>query len=144
MEDALNMDLLPQYEMSSFRCFEKEERHVTRICREDVLVMVFDGVLRFYENGHLVEVSKGQYYIQRKGLLQEGTVESDMPQYYYVHFKGAFESGKHMLSLYGEADISELYPLFQQLEFLQHAGAGAVELNGVFYHILSVLNRGGC
>lgn len=142
MNNGLNLDVLPQYEMSSFRYFEKGERHVTRICREDVLVMVFDGVLRFYEDGQLIEVSKGQYYVQRKGLLQEGSVESDVPQYYYIHFTGTFGGDKHTLALLGDADISDLYPLFQQLDLLQHAGADAVSCNGVFYRILSVLNRG--
>lgn len=143
MQQSLNMDNLPQYIMSSFRYFEKGERHVTRVWREDVLVIVFDGVLRFYEEGIPVEVSKGQYYIQQKGLFQEGKEESDMPQYYYVHFNGSFDStGNHLLPICGEANLKELYPLFQKLEFLQRTDAGKLQLTGVFYQILSVLSKG--
>lgn len=75
--------------------FQPGEKHVTRICSEDVLLLVFSGVLRFVEDGVPVEVHGGEYYIQKRGLLQQGVVPSDCPVYYYVHFSGTWsdESG---------------------------------------------------
>ena len=51
--------------------------------------MVFEGVLRFRENGIPVEVHPGEYYIQRHGLLQEGKCESDSPKYFFYTMVGA-------------------------------------------------------
>ena len=69
MEYKLSMRKLPTWAYSSFRYFEKHEQHTTRVYKWNVLVMVFEGVLRFRENGNMVEVSAGEYYIQKKGLL---------------------------------------------------------------------------
>ena len=101
----LNMDQPPKYIYSSFRKFLPGEKHINRICSEDVLVMVFDGVLRFYENGAAVEVGKGEYYVQRSGLVQEGRTASLQPQYYYIHFAGDFTPSSHMLPLRGKKEL---------------------------------------
>ena len=90
MPEFLDLNRLPEYSHSSFRYFEKHEKHITRVCLQDVLVMIFDGTLRFYENGVPVEVPKGSFYIQKKGIPYDGVVESDEPQYYYIHFLGNF------------------------------------------------------
>ena len=63
MESGLNLELLPVYCGSSFRYFEPGEKHVTRVFTQDVLLLVFEGVLRFSENGRPIEVGKGEYYI---------------------------------------------------------------------------------
>ena len=52
----LSMDSLPAYRFSSFRYFDPGERHIHRTFREDVLLLVMDGVLRFEEGGNAVEV----------------------------------------------------------------------------------------
>ena len=52
----------------------------------DILLIMLDGVLRFTEDGVPVEPVGGEYYIQRKGLLQDGPEASDRPSYFYVHF----------------------------------------------------------
>ena len=82
----LSMDSLPTYRFSSFRYFDKGEHHMERTFREDVLLLVMDGVLRFHEDGTPVEVGSGEFYIQRHGLHQVGIEESDTPKYFYIHF----------------------------------------------------------
>ena len=141
MESGLNLELLPVYCGSSFRYFEPGEKHVTRVFTQDVLLLVFEGVLRFSENGRPIEVGKGEYYIQRSGLLQEGTVKSDCPQYYYIHFRGVFSPLGKTLPLRGEIQTGELFALFRRLDLLQAAGASALEENAVFYQILTALLR---
>ena len=42
------------YELASFRFFKNKEHHIERICGENVLLMVHQGVLRFSENGEQV------------------------------------------------------------------------------------------
>lgn len=139
MEYALDLDVMPRYGFSSYRYFDEKEKHVTRYCEDDVLIMMLDGILRFREDGRDVELSGGEYYIQRRGLYQEGIRESDMPRYYYVHFTGEYGESEHSLPLRGTVDASALTPLFDELDRLCITGASGVELNAVFYGILSKL-----
>lgn len=137
----LNLDRPPRFCYSSFRAFLPREKHVDRVCPEDVLVMVYDGVLRFHEEGVLKEIRKGEYYIQRRGLHLEGRFASGEPKYYYVHFLGDWETSGHMLPLSGSADFTQLMPLFKHLDFLQAAMAPGIEMQTVLCQILSILNR---
>ena len=140
---GLSMEKLPVFSFSSFRYFEKRERHITRICEKtDILLLVFEGTLRFTEDGVPVEVSAGEYYIQRKGLLQDGPWESDSPKYFFIHWNdGEFTDGDNTLPIRGKADFPPLFPLFQELETLRLTGATQIELSAVVYKILSLLYR---
>ncbi|MBQ4599624.1 MAG: helix-turn-helix transcriptional regulator [Clostridia bacterium] len=143
MEYGLSPQKLPVLTFCSFRYFEKHERHITRRYEyTDVLVMVFEGVLRFRENGVPIEVSAGEYYIQRYGLLQEGVLESDSPKYFYIHWKDAeYTTDENALPLRRKVDFVELFPLFRELETLRHMRATLWERSAVFYKILSVLHK---
>lgn len=138
----LSLRKLPLWQYSSFRYFEKHERHVSRTYALDVLVMVFEGVLRFSEDGVPVEVHPGEYYIQRHGLKQEGLYESDSPKYFFIQWWGhEFSEDKDGLPLRGNVDFVELFPLFQELEMLRITDAPIVEISAVFYKVLSILRR---
>lgn len=77
----------PVYTCSAYRQFEEGEFHLTRTFGEYVLLIVIDGTLRFTENGKDVEVSAGQWYLQRPNLHQTANFASDKPYYYYLHFR---------------------------------------------------------
>ena len=141
MLEALSLDTVPKFNYSSFRFFEEHERHMTRVCSHDVLVMVFEGTLRFTEASEHVEVTKGEYYIQRRGQKHSAAVESDMPKYYYIHFTGEFKDAKNTLPIRGNADFSELLPLFRKLDALRLSRASSVEITAVFLEILAVLKK---
>lgn len=141
---GLALENLPLWMDNAFRYFEKHERHMTRrfnyMC---ALVIIFDGVLRFVEDGELVEVSAGEYYIQRYCVLQEGKVECDSPKYFFVHFRNAtFLDSENTLPLRGKADLPKLFPLFKELETLRITNASLVDKTATFYKILSVLQKG--
>ncbi len=141
MSLGLSLDYLPLCTDSSFRYFEKHERHMNRICSQDVLVMVFDGVLRFSEGGVPVEVHAGEYYIQRHGLMQEGLVESDTPSYYFIHLEGTFSEKGNILPMRGKVNFKELFPLFKKLDELYLFHAPVVEKAAVVYQILVILKK---
>ena len=142
MEERLSLKKLPLWQYSSFRYFEKHECHVSRTYALDVLVMVFEGVLRFEENGVPVEVHPGEYYIQRHGLRQVGKYESDSPKYFFIQWWGhEFTEDKDGLPLRGKVDFAELFPLFQELETLRVTDAPLVEISAVFYRVLSLLKK---
>jgi len=141
--EKMSPETLPLWLDSSFRYFEKHERHLTRyFYTTDVLVMVFDGVLRFEEDGIPVEVRAGEYYIQKHGHAQDGTRESDMPKYYWIHFTdAAYAKGERGLPIRGNADFSVLLPLFRELEILRLTGASLLKISSVFYKILGHLEE---
>ena len=66
----LNLNQPPRYIGSSMRKFLPGERHVNRITNDSVLILMFDGVLRFEEDGEPQNICKGEYYIQRGGRVQ--------------------------------------------------------------------------
>ncbi len=143
MKKRLSLKKLPLYAYSSFRYFEKHERHLTRVYKWDVLVMVFEGVLRFREDGVPVEVHAGEYYIQRHGLLQEGLLESDSPKYFFIQWTDCEYTAdeEESLPIRGKVDFAELFPYFNELETLRMTGASMIEKSAVFYKILSLLKR---
>ena len=133
------MSKIPKYEYSSFREFFEGEHHISRICPESVLLIVFSGILRFEEEGKEVEVGAGQYYIQRAGLTQTGIKKSDTPRYYYVHFTAAEYYEGEGLAVSGVANTDELLPLLVRLDKAYIAGAPAVICEELFLRVLSKL-----
>lgn len=143
MSYGLSMEHPPTWMDCSFRYFEKHERHMSRKCvYMCVLIMVFEGELRFTEDGVPVTVGAGEYYIQRYGRQQEGTEESNSPKYFFIHFKDTeFSDTDSALPIAGKADFSVLFPLFKQMETLRLTGAPLLEKQLVFYEILSALRK---
>lgn len=142
MEYKLSLDALPYYTYSAFRYFEKHEHHIDRVCPHNVLLMVFEGVLRFHEDGAPIEVKAGEFYIQRANLLQQGISESDSPKYYFIQFLDAeYTEGGDGLPLRGNFDFTELLPYFRELDTLRLSGAHMVEKCAVMYKVFALLRK---
>ena len=139
--EALSGNILPEYKFSSYRFFERGEKHVNRICNEDVLLIIFSGTLRFFENGEPIELSAGEYYIQEKGLYQAGILQSDEPVYYYIHFNGCFDDGESkFLKKRGVFEPFLLHNLIKKLETAKGYESNIVEAYHVFLSILAALS----
>lgn len=136
---GINLDKPIIYKHASLRFFSKNERHTTRICKDDVLVMVFDGILRFSENGVCYEVRAGEYFIQQKNLFQEGYAESESPKYLYVHFDGQWDS--NVLAYKGNFDIEKLMDKMTEMDKLAHGEYTYTKRCEKFYEILNILNN---
>ena len=130
-----------EYIYASFRYFEDGEKHVTRFCKHDVLLLVFDGVLKFTENGEDYEIHKGEYYIQKNGGYQTSRYASEKPKYLYVHFMSEWGSGIGFLSRRGLFNSESLMPLMQRLDRFSHKEYTYTEQSAAFYSILSSLYR---
>lgn len=143
MTYGLDLERLPKYRLSALKQFEEGEKHVARTCEDDVLILMLAGTLYFLEDGRAVELERGQYYIQKHGLFQEGVVPSSSARYYYIHFEGSFCEGENVLPLAGSSPFTEEFEGFRQLDFYQNSGASKVEQNAEFYRILSRLKAGG-
>lgn len=143
MAYGLDMNQLPIYYYSNFKYFIEGEKHVTRICQEDVLIIMLDGTLYFNEDHNPVRVTKGHYYIQKRGLYQDGIIPSSDARYYYVHFRGNYGDTSKPLPLAGNSYFTESYDGFERLNFLQNTEASQVEKLAEFYRILAKLQVGG-
>lgn len=132
----LNKNII--YKAASFRFFDVNEHHTTRFCTDNVLLLVFDGVLRFSENGTNYEVHSGNYHIQKHNCFQEGRFASDSPKYLYVHFSADWLDNCS-LPYRGKFDYMTLKPLMEKLDKLSHNQASYIEQAAVFFNILSSL-----
>ncbi len=130
-----------EYWDASFRYFKEQERHSTRTCVCDVLLLVFDGVLRFSEDGVEYELHPGQYHIQKKGSYQTGTQVSDAPKYLYLHFVGTWTEEGSNLPFCGTFDLQELKPSMTALDELCHGGATKFEQLAQVYEIFAKLSQ---
>ncbi|OGO92917.1 MAG: hypothetical protein A2Y17_06700 [Clostridiales bacterium GWF2_38_85] len=142
MNKYLSFDTLPEYINSSFRYFYPDEKHITRTINEDVLLMVFSGILRFSENNVPVEVSAGQYYIQKANLFQEGVAPSSSPKYYYIHFNGDFTDPTPGIAIKGTFSFNDTKELLFKLDSLIKSKTKTrLEITSVFYEILQKLKE---
>lgn len=142
-EEQMGIDLnrLVLYKHASLRFFEKNEHHITRVCPEHVLLLVFDGVLRFSEDGVQQEVRAGEYYIQKKNRYQEGVLASDAPKYLYVHFDAEWSDAPDSLSHRGHFDYSVLSDLIIQIDAASHQGYLYGERQYLFLKLLLSLRQ---
>ncbi|MDF2485158.1 MAG: hypothetical protein K0R46_1326 [Herbinix sp.] len=122
----------PEFIGASYRYFLQGEKHITRICEHYVLIFMLDRTLFFTEDKRSIELHKGEWYIQRPGLLQQGESGSPAPSYFYIHFNAAptavadllYQSippkegtSQLLLLKQGLFDHKYLKPLFDQLDY---------------------------
>lgn len=138
---GIDLDKPIVYKHASLRFFEKNERHVNRICQDDVLLLVYEGVLRFTEDGREYEVAAGHYHIQRHGSKQIGYQVSDSPKYLYVHFFGHWDDNANTLNYCGKFDYLSMKKLIEKADLCAHGKYTQTERAAVFYNLLSVLYR---
>lgn len=136
------LDRKIEYRNASLRYFKPAEYHTTRYFGEDVLLLVFDGILRFRENGVDYEVAAGQYHIQHHDTYQEGIVPSDSPCYLYVHFTGEWAEQGTILHKRGNFSYHELEKSIKKLDHMNHHPSLGLEQTAEFFAILSALYRG--
>ena len=136
---GIDMDKPITFFYSSLRFFADNEYHVTRLCNDDVLLLVYDGVLRFEEDGIDYEVHPGEYHIQKCGSVQRGTKVSDSPKYLYVHFHGEWGSGESVLPRRGTFDYAKLRASMEKLDELSHGLATLIQKSALFYELLLML-----
>ena len=142
MPIGISMQTVPTYRLSAFRKFLPNERHITRVESGDILLLMLDGVLRFTEDGVPVELSGGEYYIQQRGLFQDGPEVSDCPYYFYLHFGSCIWSEEApTLPRRGVFDPETLLPLIEELNDAEGENAPLILKNGLLCAILSRLYR---
>lgn len=127
------------FKYSSLRFFSENEYHVTRFCEHDVLVMVFEGVLRFTEDGIPYEVHPGEYHIQKSHSFQKGELPSDSPGYLYVHFLGEWADNDTTLPFEGTFDYLEAKALMDELDRISHIDTPYVHKCAIFLKLLVML-----
>ena len=143
MGDYLSTLSLPRYKFSAYKKFKVGEKHITRLSADSVLIIAFGGKLYFTENGVERCVLPGEYYIQMAGFHQSALRESELADYYYVHFSGEFDQNQEGLKISGKFNEGAILPLIYKLEKEQYSPQkDEISLNAYFYQILSELKKG--
>lgn len=139
-EVFLDLDRIPSLATCSFRRFDPGEYHVTRVSDCDVLLLMLEGELIFYEDGKRISLLPGQWYIQRAGLSQTGGEPSLLPYYYYIHFHGDFSpEPRHPLPLAGRFEPGDFLPLLQRLDTAWWTDGSGVSRQSAFFDIFAKL-----
>ena len=126
---------------ASLRYFSENEYHVTRICHEYVLLLVFDGILRFTEDGTQYEVHAGEYHIQKINSFQKGETASSAPKYLYVHFYAEQTNSDTALPFKGRFDCERAMSHMTRLDRLSHTNGTHIEKTAVFYELLLLIKQ---
>ncbi len=136
---------MPEFVVGGFKHFEENERHITRVCKESVLILMRGGVLRFEEDGELVELAAGDYYIQRAGRQQTGNAVSESPVYFFLHFHGAFsENERDGIPIRGRYSENALRSYVEEFDRRHRARESSYfAVNGLLYQILAELENAG-
>ena len=129
------------FKHASLRFFEYGEKHTNRFCRDNVLLVVFDGVLRFSEDGVPYEVFPGEYFIQRKDIYQSGDVASDAPKYLYVHFDADWTDYGERLLPRGKHDFTALSEILMKIDDASHKNQSLIDLQYLFLKLLLSLRE---
>jgi AraC-like DNA-binding protein len=130
-----------KYLSSSLRFFAEKEHHITRVCEADVLLLVYEGVLRFTEDGVPYEIYPGQYHIQKHNSYQTGELPSDGPKYLYVHFLGEWTEESGALAKNGMFDYDVLKADIEEMHQLSYCAAPYVVKAAKLYEILAKLYK---
>lgn len=130
-----------EYEVASLRFFNKNEHHITRFQKSDILLMVYDGILRFSENGIPYEIKPGEYFIQKGYSIQKGEVPSDEPKYLYVQFFGSWseKDGENILKRKGNFDYESYKNIIEKLDKDANTQTPYIQKMASFLTILSRL-----
>jgi len=137
--DGIFLDRPIRYYYASMRLFKEGEHHIERICKDDVLLLVYEGILRFSEDGKNFELSPGQYHIQHHGSYQAGPDASDSPKYLYVHFNADWGKGEELLPCEGRFEYAALQKEMERLDRLAHENASYIAQCSCFYDLLTRL-----
>ena len=130
----------PNFCACSTKTFLQGEIHVTRYFKKSVLILMLDGVLRFIEDGKEITLTRGEYYIQRQGLFQEGIPLESPPIYFYVEFYGHYSDEENGLALRGRFSPEKLSGITESLEALfKNHKANFFLLNSYMCRIFSEL-----
>jgi AraC-like DNA-binding protein len=79
---------------------------------------MFDGELRFMEDGKEVVLERGEYYIQQQGLFQDGVPLTSPPTYFYIEFYGNYSDNTNGLALRGKFPIDKFLRLTEEFSAL--------------------------
>lgn len=154
LPDAFMLEIPPWPEFlgGNYRYFKYDEKHITRICKEFVLIFMFERTLNFTEDGHDISLKPGEWYIQVPGLKQEGKIGSPAPVYYYIHFNSigypcridgdkSNSNNRIYFPIRGKFEQQQFKPLLDQLDYLsKRKPFNIIRTQTVFLNVLDKLS----
>jgi YesN/AraC family two-component response regulator len=148
----LKINPWPEFSTASYRYFLKNEKHITRICNHYVLIFMLENTLFFTENGIKIALKKNEWYVQKPGLLQKGTIGCPSPSYFYIHFYAEEVDLNNLKELNnvsyvsitllksGLFDIKSLKPLLEELDYCyKYRPHDILSLQSIFLSIINTI-----
>ena len=139
----LNPAPMPYLTDCDYKKFEPNEYHISRIVDFFVLIFMLRGSLHFIEDGVSVRVQEGEWYIQRKNLLQGADRPSPGAEYYYFHFNADYTQDllhRIKLPIRGTFSAPLLLPSLKKLCSLFHqAPQNPFEIQSEFLRLSNTL-----
>ena len=141
---VLNDSPAPSFIICGKRTFAPGEVHVTRKFARSVLILMLEGNLKFIEDGSLVTLTPGEYYIQRNNLFQQGVpMNENLPKYYFFEFFGTYSEGEAGLPLRGKFDSNKISSIAETCVGLYlDRSANKYVLNSYLHRVLGELLDG--
>ena len=138
--EGIDLNREISYKYASFRYFDPGEHHITRFCEDDVLLLVYKGVLNFSEDGVNCSVRPGEYHIQKNKSFQKGDIPSEAPEYLYVHFNASWSTTEPKLPKTGRFDPDFFMPKMRMLHESANGGQPLINQTALFLDILCQLH----
>ncbi|QHQ60933.1 helix-turn-helix domain-containing protein [Anaerocolumna sedimenticola] len=150
---TVSLNPWPEFTGASFRNFYQNEKHITRICDFYVLIFMLERSLFFREDGKDIVLNKGEWYIQKPDLLQQGIKGSPAPSYFYIHFNAKEIPDIENVSLNKSQNIANvilprrgiydskfLIPLFHQLDYCyRNKAVHLLNCQSIFLSLLNTI-----
>lgn len=139
----MKMSVLDIYEPNSFekaqKCtFSEQEFLSPCILRQNRLLLVVKGTVRFTENGKSHAVNKGEYYILRKNFFYAGQPSGKASAFFLVEFQGHWAEQEPGVKQQGSFH-QELIAAAEKLVAATDAGATYPEKAALFSAFVSLL-----
>lgn len=137
---VMNFAPCPTFSICATKVFLPNEQHITRRYNKSVLILMMDGELRFLEDGKLIMLTAGEYYIQREGLFQQGVPLATQPIYFFIEFNACYSERQAGLPLRGTFEAKKIVSIMETCEELFFSRkANAFKLNSYMLRIFSEL-----
>lgn len=137
MMEGIDLNLPIEYFSSTYRRLTKSDKLSRREAANDIIMLVFSGKLGFCLGGTFIELSSGEYYVQRAGTVIESISPSNGTELFFISFRASWREGEHVLPKSGVFNTEELLPIFEELDTLYRSSVSLTERCACFYTLLT-------
>ena len=119
--------------------FFPKEKYPAFFAKENQLLFVTKGVLRFTENHRKITVKAGEYFIQKQNFFYNGEHPCHTPYFFAVSFQGEWLTGQKGLPHRGTFSMDDTVPLLENLFASERSCVPYTKTGAVFLQLIEQL-----